>query len=380
MPRDHTQTFFFGDTACDRLKLMLTRDAPVRILAVLDHQAYVQSGADRLLEKLFAQNATIRFTDFEPNPKIDDVRRGIDVFLAARPEVIVAVGGGTAIDMAKLIRALNQSDPEGAILGYSELAPSEIPLIAVPTTAGTGSEATQFAVIYVGGKKFSLDHPSLMPQTAIIDTRLTLSLPRSVTAATGLDALCQAIESLWAVAATDESVEYAAIAVELILKQLPVATKCPDPVSREAMCRASYLAGQAINITRTTACHAISYSLTSKYGIPHGFAVSVTLAPLLAYNAGLSAADCQDPRGPDHVLKRIRRILSLLNVTSVSQGVDRILSFLSELGGPVTIRDAGVDTSQKLMELIADTNPQRLSNNPRRATPESLWELLSVSL
>jgi alcohol dehydrogenase class IV len=124
--------------------------------------------------------------------------------------LVVAVGGGTSIDMAKLIRALAGTvDPEAVIRGKSPIVASRSRFIAIPTTAGTGSEATQFAVVYIDGEKFSLDHASLRPAIAIVDPRLMNTLPAAVTAATGLDAFCQAIESIWAVGATDESVRYA---------------------------------------------------------------------------------------------------------------------------------------------------------------------------
>ncbi len=372
------QTAYFGDTACDHLASILEADRPLRIFAVLDQQAYANSGAKDLLEQYFSGNTTTRFMDFEPNPKLDDVRKGIELYRQAEPELVVAVGGGTSIDMAKLIRALAGTvDPEAVIRGKSPIVASRSRFIAIPTTAGTGSEATQFAVVYIDGEKFSLDHASLRPAIAIVDPRLMNTLPAAVTAATGLDAFCQAIESIWAVGATDESVRYAQTAAALALAHLPQATNAPNSLSREAMSRASYLAGKAINISRTTASHALSYPLTSRYGIPHGIAVSLTLAPMLAYNAAVTDEDCVDVRGADHVQARIRLILDILGATSVLGGCARIQSLLAEIGCPTSLQEAGIASADELRDVIEAVNTQRLSNNPRKATSVSLFELLS---
>ncbi len=372
------QIAYLGDHSCKHLATILNPETPLRVFAVLDQQAYVHSGAKELIEHLFQQQITTRFTDFEPNPKLEDVTQGIELYRQAQAEIVVAIGGGTAMDMAKLIRTLSHSpDPEAVVRGESPIWASDVRFVAVPTTAGTGSEATQFAVVYIDGQKFSLDHPSLRPDIAIVDPQLMRTLPAAVTAATGLDAFCQAIESIWAVGATEESLRYASEAAALAFEHLPRATNNPDSESRAAMCHASYLAGKAINITRTTAAHALSYPLTSKYGVPHGFAVSVTLALMLAYNAAVTDEDCLDTRSARDVKHRIARILEILGANSVQEGCAAIASLLAKLGGPTSLSEAGIQTPQALRDLIAAVNVQRMSNNPRRTTPTALFELLS---
>ena len=172
---------------------------PERLFLVVDEPAYQASGAREVLEALFEQKATTWFTDFELNPKLDDVLRGIEAYRECQPDFVLALGGGTAIDLAKLIGSLAiQSEPARDIAtGRVSIEVAGKPLMAIPTTAGTGSEATHFAVVYVDGKKYSVGHPSLMPRYAVVDWTLTESLPKRMTAATGLDAFCQAIESIW---------------------------------------------------------------------------------------------------------------------------------------------------------------------------------------
>ena len=185
-------------------------------------------------------------------------------------------------------------------------------MIAIPTTAGTGSEATHFAVVYVDGEKYSLAHPYLVPAYAVIDPLLTYSLPAGVTAASGLDAFCQAIESIWAVGATDVSHTFATEAARLAVQHLRAAVQNPTDTARAGMCRAAHLSGKAINISKTTAPHALSYVLTAEYGLAHGVAVALTLAPMLQYNAQVTAIDCADPRSAIAEETTMKRILVAL--------------------------------------------------------------------
>ena len=283
----------------DEVPSLLEAVRAKRLFVVLDEIAYELSGAKRVLEPYFQQHATTRFTHFELNPKLEDVERGIEAYRESNPDFVIALGGGTAIDLAKLIGSLavQPEDARDIATGRRPINVAGNPLMAIPTTAGTGSEASHFAVVYVDGKKYSVADSSLLPDYVVVDSRLTESMPRQVTAATGLDAFCQAIESIWSVGATDESIQYAAQAAKLAFENLSTAANSPTPTARHAMCRASYLAGKAINITKTTASHAISYSLTSLHGVPHGMAVAISLAPMLAFNADVSDADCNDPRG-----------------------------------------------------------------------------------
>src|SRR3712207_9423070 len=131
----------------------------------------------------------------------------------------MGVGGGTALDIAKSVRLLaaQGSDPRRCVTGAEPITARGVPLIAVPTTAGSGSEATQFAVVYIDGVKHSLDHPWVRPDYSVVDPALSLGLPAAIAASTGMDALAHAIESYWSVRSTDESRRYAADAISLAM-------------------------------------------------------------------------------------------------------------------------------------------------------------------
>jgi alcohol dehydrogenase class IV len=378
METSRNQSVAFREGAIADLERVLSELSAQRIFLVADAVAYSASGAESQMAGAFASRELLRFSEFEVNPKSRDVERGIQQVREFRPDVVIGFGGGTAIDLAKLISSLaSQEAPLNTlIIGAAPIDDGKIPLIAVPTTAGTGSETTHFAVVYHQGKKFSVAHRSLLPDFVIIDPVLTFSMPKSLTASTGLDALCQAIESIWAVGATDESIDYATQSLRLSLKHLECAANGPTPEARRGMCQAAHLAGKAINISKTTAPHALSYWLTSHYGIPHGVAVAVFLGPMLDFNAQVTDVDCNDPRGSQLVQRRITSLLQTLGVNDAADGRRSVEALIDRIGCPISLRDIGIVDDAEIRQLIAEVNVERLSNNPRKISASQLFELL----
>jgi alcohol dehydrogenase class IV len=350
-----------------------------RLFFVVDESAYAASGADEVLEPLFRTRSITPFSGFELNPKLHDIERGIDRFREAQPDMVIALGGGTAIDLGKLIGSLANQDASAKeiILGQVRIQRAGPPLVAIPTTAGTGSEATHFAVAYVDGVKYSVADDTLIPDFAIVDPSLTHSLPASITAASGLDAFCQAIESMWSVHSTPESWGCANESTQLAWRHLAAAVQHPDAGDRDAMCRAAHLAGKAINISKTTAPHAISYTITSQLGVPHGCAVALTLGAVLVFNSQVTEADCNDARGAAYVRQTIDNIVGLLGFDTASDAERGIQSFVASLNCPTQLSEVGVTSDSRIEELVQSVNVERLANNPRRLTNESLRAILA---
>ena len=349
-----------------------------RVFFVVDESAYAASGAAKVIAPYFRGRRVAEFADFELNPKLHDVERGIVQCRAAKPDVVVALGGGTAIDLAKLIGTLaaQEHSARQIVTGRAHIERKGPPLIAVPTTSGTGSEATHFAVVYVDGRKISLAHRQLLPDYALVDAKLTHSAPPRITASTGLDAFCQAVESLWAVGATDESIEYATQSLGLSVLHLKPAVLRPTAVARLNMCQAAHLAGKAINISKTTAPHALSYAITSDYRVPHGAAVALHVGALLEYNAHVTGANCSDPRGPKHVRTRIARIVEMLGVESVNAARRKIDALIEAIGCPVSLSEVGIEGDEAIARLVDQVNVERLANNPRTLSRGVLFDCL----
>ena len=238
----------------------------------------------------------VRITNIPSNPTSEDIADALNHIGSNPVDVILAVGGGSCIDLAKGISAFypssNSCSTETVLAQIQDKSYTScigIDIIAIPTTAGTGSEVTQWATIWdkKDKKKYSIDCPQLKPKSAYIVPEFTLSLSAELTLSTGLDALSHAVEAYWSRFTTPLVQDIAYRAVELIVNHLREVVESPDDLSlREKICRASLLAGLAFSQTRTTACHAISYPLTMYYGIPHGFAVALSLAGVAEINRG----------------------------------------------------------------------------------------------
>lgn len=234
-----------------------------------------------------------------PNPDVAELRSTWEQFWQrnAEVEVIVAVGGGSAIDTAKALTVGNATncfdDLLAGLAGQAAFAPTRFKsLIAVPTTAGTGSEVTPWATIWdrEQQKKYSLHLPQTWPAYAVIDPEIMLSLPKAVTLQSGLDALSHALESIWNVNANPISDTFAVAAVRDTLDVLPKLMQEPGNVElRGRMALAALKAGMAFSNTKTALAHSISYEMTLRYGLPHGIACSFPLPMVLQLAIGQRA-------------------------------------------------------------------------------------------
>ena len=225
------------------------------------------------------------------NPGLKEIQAALEKVGGQNFDCIVAFGGGSAIDFAKSLAAGLASGSGGqdlrAIVAHPEslLENPPLPIHAVPTTSGTGSEVTHFATIwdYENRKKLSLASQTLAPKTALVDSELTDLLPANATLSSGLDALNQAFESVWNKNRSPITVVLASRAISIALEALPALHKnLSNTVARDKMAEASLLAGLCINQTRTAVCHSISYPLTAHLGVPHGVACAFTMGEVLS--------------------------------------------------------------------------------------------------
>jgi alcohol dehydrogenase class IV len=348
------------------------------IFLVADDQAYARSGAELMLKRAMHSRHVFRFSDFTANPKSNEIDRAVRAFRSDRFDLIVAVGGGSAMDVAKLARACNREDAAAAdvIQRRVPVQTVSVPLLAIPTTAGTGAEATHFSAVYVEGRKYSLGDPSMRPQYVILNEKLLESLPRQITLQTGLDATCQAIESTWSTRSTPASRQFAARALRLAWSALPVCLGNPTPRSLRMMLNAAHLAGRAIDISQTTACHALSYSLTSHFNVPHGLAVALMLGPVWSFNAGVTDEDIADARGVAHVRKMMHRLAHFMGASSVEDAAAVIRARLIDTGAAVDFSDCHIPKQQAIELIAREVDPLRAGNNPRKMSADQVAAIL----
>ena len=350
-----------------------------RPLLVLSEDAVSTDRTRELVNKALARVQHAVFTGFTPNPTIEECTAAASAASAHEADGIIAIGGGTAIDIGKLA-AIGANDPSRLTPGRisdESTSRAALPIVAVPTTSGTGAEATHFAAVYIDGIKKSVASPELLPGLAVLETSFQLTMPRSLAAVTGLDALCQSLESAWAVEGGDRSRSLALRAGRLIANSLQRSVLGGDPADRRQMMVGSHLAGRAINLSKTTLSHALSYRLTQRYGTPHGHAVALTLGAVARANALVSESDCADPSGPDEVTSRVRTALSLINATPET-AIEKIRELLVSLHLSPTLAGVGVPKAD-LHELASAVDPVRMSNNPRQLDHAGLVDILERS-
>ena len=375
------QKEYIGLGSIRNIDAILDEVKPSAVFLVTGKESYATSGAQAVMRQYEKRCRFIRYSDIGSNPTDDDIRRGLEQYRKQPIDLVIAIGGGSVIDVAKSVNILavqpiDSGDIKAYITGKSKMVMGGKPLLAIPTTAGTGSEATHFSVVYMDGIKYSLAHPAILPQWAIIDPELTYSLPARIAAVSGADALCQSIESLWSVRSTDESKDYARKSLNVIKDNIAAAVK-GDKKARDAMSLAAHLSGKAINISKTTASHAMSYPLTMRFGIPHGQAVALTLSRILVFNSQVSGADGTDPRGSAYVNSAVKEILEIFGLKNPQDAVLYFSRLLNDIGLASTFSELSIyHTDADIESVISEISAERAGNNPRRFTKEDARGIL----
>jgi alcohol dehydrogenase class IV len=360
------QIIISGEDSFNLLFNYLSENAVKRIFLVRGRESFFRNGASDYFLEIEEKFTVYHFFDFSVNPKIEDVERGVQEFNKFNSDIIIAIGGGSVIDMAKLINLDYPQTSKAEFLKNSNLITSRQKIVAIPTTAGTGSESTEFAVVYIDHVKFSVAGKDILPRVVLLEPELTDCLSPYLTAVTGLDALAQAIESYWSVNSTRESLILSERAITLLITNLPLAVRNgTNNGYRKDLLQAANLAGQAINITKTTAPHAISYSFTSYFGIPHGHAVALTLPFFFEYNFELSKEDCNDPRGATFVKKSLLDLASILGCDGVYDASRYLQKFISDIGVEIKLDNLNISLTDIRSYVLPNINNERLFNNPR---------------
>jgi alcohol dehydrogenase class IV len=251
-------------------------------------------------------------------------------------------------------------------------------LVLVPTTSGSGAEATHFAVVYMGNEKYSIGGDAMRPDVIALDPTLAMTGSPYQRATSGIDAVSQAIESLWAVSATDRSRHFARTALRVLMPAIERFVNDPEPESARAMCIGSHYAGRAIDISRTTAAHALSYGITKTYGISHGHAVALTLGAFVEAHAAADAATLRPAVAPDVHAAAMATILDALQARDGSHARWRLNRLMERIGLDPRLSAAGVSGGSERAALAETVNAERLGNNPVPFDRAQLTHLLET--
>ncbi len=350
--------WFYG-----KKKVLLVCDDSIRFLSQLN---------DKLKT---IEVSMVYFSDFQSNPLYESVVEGVKVFRKEECDAIFAVGGGSAIDVAKCIKLYLFNEGNGIDGSWliEKQVTNSIPFLAMPTTAGTGSEATRFAVIYYNGVKQSITSDDFIPDTVLMDPSVLKTLPLYQKKATMCDALCHAIESYWSVNSTDESKKYSRLAIKGVLDNMQGYISNTDE-GNAGMLYAAHVAGKAINITQTTAGHAMCYKITSLFKCSHGHAAILcnrVLFPWMIKNID----KCIDPRGESYLKGVLDEIGVALGGSDALSGADKLVNIFENLNFEIPMA-----TKNQYDELVNSVNPDRLKNHPIELNDETITNLYHMIL
>ena len=321
----------------------------------------------------------VMFSDFTPNPLYEQVCIGIELLKTSNCDTILAVGGGSAIDVAKCIKlAVLAKEGNAAIippLVSTRVACDgvKLPFIAIPTTAGTGSESTHNAVMYYEGTKQTVTNDGVLPDYAVLEPTVLKTLPLYQKKCTMMDALCQGIESWWSVNSTEESYEFSRKTIELIMANWrKYIFENDDEAAKQIMLAANY-GGRAINITQTTAAHAFSYKITSLYKLPHGHAVAVCLPEIWEYMIG-HMDKCFDNRGRAYLSNIFDLIAKTMGCSNPVKAIELFRKIMKEM--EISNPKSG-NKEEELKVLSVSVNPVRLKNNPVLLDERTIYTIYS---
>jgi alcohol dehydrogenase class IV len=368
----------YGLGATNQLRHIIDDQGFKNVLIITD-QGLIQTGLiDQLTDQLVGINYAV-FADTKPNPTVTNCNDAVDLLKEINANVVVAMGGGSSIDVAKAVCLLATN--EGAIQdfeGIDKCSNDLLPLIAIPTTAGTASEVTTFTVITDEERqyKFTVGGIRLAPKWALVDPLVTKSLPSHITAATGLDALVHAIESYTSKMANPISKALAREAIRKISANLRQAVFNGDNlVARDNMLMGSLLAGLAFSNTRLGNCHALSHPVSAIYGVPHGVANSILIPHVMQFNS-LAAPELFSDIAQDMG----ENLEGLTLMERAQAAVEAVRKLSKDINIPSDFSQYGVDESQ-LDRMTKDALLSgNIAVNPRKTTYQDVIELYKKTI
>lgn len=352
---------YIGKNSLENIKYLSKEKKFKNILVFAGKKSFFNSGAKSQLTTILSKFKYEIFYKSNQLPDINDLKKFILKINNFKPDLIIAVGGGAVLDLAKVSNCLHGcKNLENSIKNFSYDLKNFCELVAVPTTAGSGAEATSNAVMYINKIKYSVEGEKVKPNYIIIDPNLILSTPKIIAAASGMDAIAQSIESLLSKKSTMESVEYSIQSLKYLLPFYEMHINNPNFETAYKMSMGALNAGKAINISKTTAPHAVSYPFTSEHGINHGHAVLLTLSDFLKFNfENISSAKTNFD-----LSERYKILFSEFRVKDTEDLQRKLSSMANKTGLELDLKKLKINKTDQIENILKGINQQRLSNNP----------------
>ncbi len=349
-----------------------------KIFVLCGKKSFVTSGAQIFFKELLNNKVIRLFYKNSELPILEELIKIIDDIRNFKPDLVLAVGGGSVIDYAKIANVVDvRDDLSDLIVNYSYPFKHKYTKLAViPTTAGSGAEVTSNAVIYVDGIKHSFESELLMPDNFFLIPEFLMSAPNKIKASAGFDAIAQALESLVSKKSNDQSVEYASKSLRVSINSYISFLNDPNLKNASEMSIASNLAGKAICISKTTAPHAASYPFTSLFNISHGHAVGLFFESFFKFNFdNLNRSETSFD-----LKRRFDLIFNLFNVQNINDFNSKITLIKKQAKLEDNLNKLNIDIKQSSEKIIKGINLLRLGNNPVKIDGKDIYNIISKTI
>ena len=360
------------------IKKIINQKKFKKLFLITGLNSYKKSGASKYFKKIFL-NKNLRFYFKKNNiPEINELRLIIKEINAFEPNLIIAIGGGSVLDYAKLSNVLYNENNleniiENSIFNFKE---KKAKLLAIPTTAGSGAEVTPFAVIYIGNQKYSVEHENVKPDYQVLIPQLVISGTKKIKASAGFDAISQALEAMLSIKSNEKSLKYSAKSLKLSIDNYENFIKYPDTNNTINMSLAANLAGEAISIAKTNGPHALSYPFSYYYNISHGHAVSLSTSQFL----NLYYLKSKESVANFNVEKRFRKIFDIFNVKDLIQFNQKLKKI--KIAGKLenNFKKLNINLDSDYHKILDSVNSQRLSNCPIKIDIKDIKTILKMKI
>ena len=345
-----------------------------KIFILTGKKSYILSGAKNIFKNLLKSKIIYFYYKTSPYPEIKELKKIIISLRKFSPDLIMAIGGGSVLDYAKMANAIEiKEDLEKKIINYNYPIKRRLTkLVAIPTTAGSGAEVTSNAVIYVNKTKYSIESELIKPNYFFLIPELVIKNSKKLKSSSGFDAIAQAVESMLSRKSNLQSIHFAKKSLKISLKYYLNYLKKPNIDNSSAMCLAANLSGKAISISKTTAPHAVSYPFTSLYNLSHGHAVSLTLEKFLKFNfINLKKANCNFDLN-----QRYKSIFNIFGVSNIIELENFLINMKKEAKLEDNFDKLKINLKHNIDKLINGINLERLKNNPVDLNKKDIKDIL----
>ena len=364
---------FYSSTP-DDLIFFIKKQKYKKIFILCGKKSYTKSGADKIINKIINKKNVKFFFKNSSFPDFNELKNISISIKSFSPDLIIAIGGGSVIDYAKIANVIevNNKLKLRIINSTYKIEKKFTKLLAIPTTAGSGAEVTSNAVIYIDKIKYSIEGEELKPNFFFLLPELIIGSSNKIKSASGFDAISQAIESLISKKSNLKSIKFAKKSLNISLNYYLDFLKNPNQNNTAAMCFAANLSGKAISISKTTAPHAVSYPFTSLFNISHGHAVSLTINKFLTFNyKHIKNSNCSFD-----LKERYNMLFKLTGSNNINQ-LDKYISNIKKQANlEDDLKKLGIDIKKNYSKIISGINLQRLSNNPIDLKKKDIKEIL----